>query len=125
MPRRRRTGYTLLEVFVALVLLALMVALAGTSIPSSWAALSRSRQLRAATALGQRAMETARSTPFASMDTLAQGPQAVDFDGTTYTVQTTVTVDGTDLKRVETDVTWNHQAQSLRFSTRLYNFTNQ
>lgn len=100
--RNRSSGFTLLEIIVTLVLLAVGVTALAQAFSTGIFASSDIENVDLALNIAQAKMEEIRNTTFASIS--SSGPTA-DPNFSSYNV--TVTVTGTDPKQADVSVAWN------------------
>jgi len=101
-------GFTLLEVLLAILILAGAIAGTAALLTASITQEYVARKTTAAAALAQQEVERLRDLPFA--DIASSGPQTVIVDGQSYQVSREVTLLGSpeSMKRVRVVVTWTH-----------------
>lgn len=104
---RRPRGHSLLEVFLAIVLVSVLLFAVASLFPSAWGALGRSRDMETAANLAQQTVEAAR---VASFDAPDPAPTTVSLNNVQYQItQQSVVLNPpqNDVKRVHVEVVWS------------------
>jgi len=132
-PARRRravSGFTIVEVMMAAMVMAFAITTSITTMQRGFLALDTARNITIAGQIMQSEFEKMRLVPWATVDAYAAStdPLAVDssftsnsFIGTRFTMARTVTLIHTGMKQITLTVTWrNYDGRSLSRSYSSY-----